>query len=63
MARSADPNSAGCQFYILKRAAPHLDGQYAIFGQTLEGAELIPKIQPGDVMKTVRILRGPKGDG
>ena len=62
MARSADPNSAGCQFYILKRAASHLDGQYAVFGTTIEGMELVPKMRPGDVMKAVSIIRGPKAE-
>ena len=33
MARSMDPDSAGSQFFIMVEAAPHLDGQYAAFGQ------------------------------
>jgi peptidyl-prolyl cis-trans isomerase B (cyclophilin B) len=60
MARSSDPDSAGSQFYILKKASLHLDGQYAVFGSTIEGTNVVPKIQPGDVMKLVRIIREPK---
>lgn len=32
MARSADPDSAGSQFFIVVGSSPHLDGQYAAFG-------------------------------
>ena len=44
MARTADPNSAGSQFFICVATAPHLDGQYAAFGQALSGAEIAVKI-------------------
>lgn len=39
MARSASPNSAGSQFFIMVEKAPHLDGQYASFGKVIEGME------------------------
>jgi len=44
MARTADPNSAGSQFFICVATAPHLDGQYAAFGQAISGAEVAVKI-------------------
>lgn len=44
MARSADPNSASCQFFICLAPAPHLDGQYTIFGQLMEGTDVLHKI-------------------
>ncbi len=44
MARTADPNSAGSQFFICVAPAPHLDGQYAAFGQAISGAEVAVKI-------------------
>ena len=40
MARAMDPNSAGSQFFVMVAPAPHLDGQYAAFGQVLEGEEV-----------------------
>lgn len=55
MARAADPNSAGCQFYICLAPAPHLDGQYAIFGQVVEGMDVVKTIVQGDVMTRVTI--------
>ena len=40
MARTMAPNSAGSQFFIMVAPAPHLDGQYAAFGQITEGQEI-----------------------
>lgn len=44
MARAMDPNSAGSQFFVMVEDAPHLDGQYASFGQVIEGMEVADKI-------------------
>ena len=44
MARSASPNSAGSQFFIMQEDAPHLDAQYAAFGKVTEGMEIVDKI-------------------
>ncbi|MCR5649479.1 MAG: peptidylprolyl isomerase [Oscillospiraceae bacterium] len=44
MARAMDPNSAGSQFFIMHKAAPHLDGAYAAFGKVIEGLEVVDRI-------------------
>ena len=44
MARAMDPNSAGSQFFIMHKAAPHLDGQYAAFGKVIDGIEVVDAI-------------------
>ncbi len=44
MARAMDPDSAGSQFFIMHDDAPHLNGQYAAFGQVLEGMDVVDKI-------------------
>ncbi len=44
MARAADPNSASCQFFIMHKDAPHLDGSYAAFGKVVEGIEVVDEI-------------------
>jgi len=44
MARSASPNSAGSQFFIMVSKAPHLDGEYASFGKVIEGMDQVDKI-------------------
>jgi peptidylprolyl isomerase len=46
-ARTGDPNSANSQFYIMFAPAPHLDGQYTIWGQVTEGMEHIDQIKRG----------------
>ena len=40
MARSSDPNSGGSQFFICAADAPHLDGQYTVFGQVIQGEQI-----------------------
>ena len=44
MARSAMPNSAGSQFFVMHKNAPHLDGSYAAFGKVIEGMEVVNAI-------------------
>ena len=66
MARSMFPNSAGSQFFLMHKDAPHLDGAYAAFGKVIEGMEVVNKIAEVDtdyldkpltpqVMKTVTV--------
>ncbi|KAA8529446.1 hypothetical protein F0562_033755 [Nyssa sinensis] len=45
MGRFADPNSAGSSFSMLLGDAPHLDGQYAIFGRVTKGDETLKKLE------------------
>jgi peptidyl-prolyl cis-trans isomerase B (cyclophilin B) len=44
MARSAHPDSAGSQFFICVADTSHLDGQYTVFGEVVEGLEVVDKI-------------------
>jgi len=44
MARAANPNSAGSQFFIMHQDSPHLDGGYAAFGEVIEGIEIVDEI-------------------
>jgi peptidyl-prolyl cis-trans isomerase B (cyclophilin B) len=50
MARSAHPDSAGSQFFICVADAPHLNGQYTVFGEVVSGMDAVDKIvsQPRD---------------
>lgn len=45
MARSQSPDSAGSQFFIMSADSPHLDGQYAAFGQVTSGIEIIEALE------------------
>ena len=44
MARAMNPNSAGSQFFIMHKNAPHLDGDYAAFGKIIEGMDVVDRI-------------------
>ena len=44
MARSMHPDSAGSQFFIMHKKAPHLDGSYAAFGKVTEGMDVVTRI-------------------
>ena len=48
MARSADPNSANSQFFIVFESAPHLDRSYTAFGKVVKGMEFVDKIKRGE---------------
>ncbi|MFV0431425.1 MAG: peptidylprolyl isomerase [Alphaproteobacteria bacterium] len=48
MARSRNPDSANSQFFICLEPAPHLDGQYTVWGQVIEGMEFVDQIKKGD---------------
>jgi peptidylprolyl isomerase len=48
MARTSDPNSADSQFFIMFAPAPHLDGQYTVWGKVVSGMEFIDAIKKGD---------------
>ncbi|WP_334309106.1 peptidylprolyl isomerase [Zhenhengia yiwuensis] len=45
MARSQSPDSAGSQFFIMSADSPHLDDQYAAFGEVTSGIEIIEAIE------------------
>lgn len=47
MARAQHPDSADSQFFIVFKSAPHLDGQYTVWGQVTEGMEHVDQIKRG----------------
>ncbi len=55
MARSQDPNSAGSQFYFCLGAQPMLDSGYTVFGDTIEGLDVIGELRVGDVIERIEI--------
>ncbi len=57
-ARTSDPNSADSQFFIMFAPAPHLNGQYTVWGRVIQGMELVDKIPKGEPPRTPgRILK------
>ncbi len=66
MARTMIPDSAGSQFFIMHKDAPHLNGAYAAFGKVIDGMEVVNEIAECDtdfsdkpldpqIMKTVTV--------
>jgi peptidylprolyl isomerase len=55
MARAADPNSADSQFYISLGTHPHLDNNYTVFGQVIEGMDVVKKLKVGDKIITMSL--------
>ena len=56
MARTYEPDSAGSQFFIMHKDAPHLDGAYASFGKVVEGIEVVDKIAKVNTSRSDRPL-------
>jgi cyclophilin family peptidyl-prolyl cis-trans isomerase len=55
MARSQDPNSASCQFYITLGPAAFLDMNYAVFGRVIDGLDAVKQLRAGDSMTKVTV--------
>ena len=55
MARSQNPNSAGSQFYICLGPQPFLDSGYTVFGQTIEGLDVVYQLRVGDLIESITI--------
>ncbi len=54
-------DTGGSQFFITHSPQPHLDARYTVFGRVLSGMDVVDQIQPGDVIRRVRVWDG--GDG
>jgi len=48
MARAQSPDSADSQFFICLDDAPHLNGQYTVWGQVIDGMEYVDNIKKGE---------------
>ena len=52
---NSGPNTNGCQFFITYAPQPHLDGKHTVFGQLIEGMDVLEKIEQGDTIIRITI--------
>ncbi|MCD6397586.1 MAG: peptidylprolyl isomerase [Spirochaetaceae bacterium] len=52
---NSGPNSNGCQFFITYAPQPHLDGKHSVFGQLIEGMDVLNSIESGDAIIRITI--------
>lgn len=55
MARGRDYDSAGSQFYLCLGPQPFLDPEYTVFGQTIDGLDIVHKLRAGDEIESITI--------
>jgi peptidylprolyl isomerase len=54
---NSGPDTNGSQFFITRGPAPWLDGRYSVFGEVVEGQDVVDAIEEGDTLETVEIIR------
>lgn len=60
MPRNENPDSGGSQIFVCHRATPHLNGRYTVFGELVQGFEVLDALEVGDRILSAR-LRGAGG--
>jgi peptidyl-prolyl cis-trans isomerase B (cyclophilin B) len=57
MAKTAAPNTGGSQFFVCHAPQAHLDGVHTVFGECIEGMDVVDKIKQGDKITKATILK------
>ena len=55
MAHKSDPDSGSCQFYFSLSKQPEFDDKYTVFGETVEGLDVVHALRVGDRIESIRI--------
>jgi cyclophilin family peptidyl-prolyl cis-trans isomerase len=54
---NAGPATNGSQFFITHGPTPHLDGKHTVFGNVIDGIDVVNAIAQGDIIETLKIIR------
>lgn len=54
---NAGPNTNGSQFFITHSPQPHLNGKHTVFGEVIEGQDVVDQIQQGDAIRSVEVQK------
>jgi HEAT repeat protein/cyclophilin family peptidyl-prolyl cis-trans isomerase len=57
------PDTGGSQFFITEFPQPHLDARYTVFGQVVNGFDVLDRLQQWDVIRHVRVWDGKQWTG
>lgn len=60
MARTSDPNSADCQFFICLDEVPYLNKQYTVWGEVIEGIEHVDALPKGEPPRNPGVIRSAR---
>ncbi|MFH1194464.1 MAG: peptidylprolyl isomerase [bacterium] len=53
---SAGKDTEGSQWFVMHNKYPHLDTRYTVFGEIIEGQEIVDKIDQDDIIKTIKLI-------
>jgi cyclophilin family peptidyl-prolyl cis-trans isomerase len=54
------PDTGGSQWFVTHSPQPHLDGRYTVFGQLVGGADVLERLEQGDVIRRLTIDSRPQ---